>query len=174
VPHFEVGVPEGLATWAAWAAEGASWVLGGAEAAFCRGLLYNACRGCYVCIHKAWSVLGYRPRVGLDKGVKLSCQVYFHGVDMWGRETVADGCSNLRRGRVSDRRRGEDSESCRLCEGHVPPCQAAEQVHGLRRHHDDTTTRNYHCTGGAVIFRSTRSHPSSHQTTHIFSQLYHI
>jgi hypothetical protein len=174
VPRFEVGVPEGLAAWAAWAAEGASWVLGGAEAEFCRGLLSDACRDRYVCIHKARSVLGYRPRVGLDEGVRLSCQVCFCGVDMWGGETVADGCSNSRRGRVSGRRRGEDGESCRLCEGHVPPCKAAEQVHALRRHHDDTATRTSQSTGGAVIFHSTCSHPLSHQTTHIFSQLYHI
>ena len=74
VAPFEVPVPEGLAAWAAWAAEGVSWVVG-AEAGFYRGLLADACRDRYVCIHKARSVLGYRPRVPLDEGVRLSCQV---------------------------------------------------------------------------------------------------
>jgi sterol-4alpha-carboxylate 3-dehydrogenase (decarboxylating) len=74
VPPFEVPVPEGLAWWAACAAEGISWILG-ADAEFCRGLLSDACRDRYVSINKARGVLGYSPRVALDEGIRLSCQV---------------------------------------------------------------------------------------------------
>jgi sterol-4alpha-carboxylate 3-dehydrogenase (decarboxylating) len=74
VPPFEVHVPEALARWVACVTEGVAWLVG-ADAPFSRGLVSDACRVHYVDIRKARAVLGYRPRIPLDEGVRLSCQV---------------------------------------------------------------------------------------------------
>lgn len=68
VPKFQVRLPEGLAWWMGLAAECV-----GAEG-FCRGVVSEGCRERYVCIAKARRVLGYVPRVGLEEGVRRSCE----------------------------------------------------------------------------------------------------
>lgn len=73
-PPFEVPIPEGL-----------GWVLGliaevftrisGAPATLSRGSVMDACAMRYASGDKARRILGYRPRVGLEPGIKKSCQV---------------------------------------------------------------------------------------------------
>lgn len=89
VPPFEVGIPEGLAWWLGLGAEVFGWVVGG-EGNLSRGVVDDACRDRYVSIHKAMRVLGYRPKVSLDEGIRRSCE-WYKGV--LGRRSVkkADG-----------------------------------------------------------------------------------
>lgn len=75
VPRFEVSVPEGLAWWMGLGAEAFGWVTG-VEGSLSRGIVDDACRDRYVSIHKAMRILGYRPRVGLDEGIRRSCEWY--------------------------------------------------------------------------------------------------
>lgn len=74
VPGWEVRVPEGLAWWMGWGLEWVGWVTGN-EGALSRGMVSDGCRERYVSLAKARRVLGYRPRVGLDEGLRISCQV---------------------------------------------------------------------------------------------------
>jgi sterol-4alpha-carboxylate 3-dehydrogenase (decarboxylating) len=74
IPKFQVTVPEGLAWWMGYSAEWISW-LTGAEALLSRGIVSDGCRDRYVNISKARILLGYKPRVSLEEGLKISCQV---------------------------------------------------------------------------------------------------
>lgn len=73
-PKFEVTVPEGLAWWLGYASEWAGW-LTRSEGMLSRGVVYDGCRHRYVSIVKANTLLGYKPRVSLDEGLKISCKV---------------------------------------------------------------------------------------------------
>jgi sterol-4alpha-carboxylate 3-dehydrogenase (decarboxylating) len=75
IPPFEVKVPESLAWWMGFVAEAVGWVTG-METSLSRGVVDDACRDRYVSIHKAMRVLGYRPRVGLEEGIRKSCEWY--------------------------------------------------------------------------------------------------
>lgn len=55
--------------------EAVGWVVGG-EVDMCRGIVDDACRERYVCIHKARMVLGYKPRVSLEDGIRRACEWY--------------------------------------------------------------------------------------------------
>jgi sterol-4alpha-carboxylate 3-dehydrogenase (decarboxylating) len=81
-PSWQVTLPEGLAWWAGYAAEWASWITG-VDAGFSRGMVSDGCRERYVSIAKARSLLGYVPRVGLDEGIRRSCEVSLISV-CWG------------------------------------------------------------------------------------------
>jgi len=74
-PAVEVPIPEGLA-----------WVLGlmaevftrisGTPTTLSRGSVMDACAMRYASGDKARRILGYRPRIGLEAGLKRSCQDY--------------------------------------------------------------------------------------------------
>jgi sterol-4alpha-carboxylate 3-dehydrogenase (decarboxylating) len=74
VPKFSVGVPEGLAWWCGLGAEMMTWMTGN-EGVLSRGIVSDGCRDRYVSIKKAELLLGYKPRVGLEEGIRVSCQV---------------------------------------------------------------------------------------------------
>jgi sterol-4alpha-carboxylate 3-dehydrogenase (decarboxylating) len=75
VPPFEVQIPENMA-WALGAvAEVGAWVTG-SETALSRGVVDDACRQRYVSITKARAVLGYKPRVSLEEGIRRGCEWY--------------------------------------------------------------------------------------------------
>jgi sterol-4alpha-carboxylate 3-dehydrogenase (decarboxylating) len=74
VPGFEVRLPEPVAWWAGYCAEWVDWLMG-TEAVLSRGVVSDVCRDRYVSIAKAKLLLGYRPRVGLEEGLRISCQV---------------------------------------------------------------------------------------------------
>ena len=75
IPSFDIRIPERIAGWMGLGAELAGYVTG-MEASLSRGVVDDACRDRYVSIHKAMRVLGYRPKVGLDEGIKRSCEWY--------------------------------------------------------------------------------------------------
>ncbi len=80
-------MPEGVAWWLGCGAELVSWV-SGAESTLSRGIVDDACRDRYCCINKARRVLGYRPRVGLEEGIRRSCE-WYKGV-LGGRRVVKE------------------------------------------------------------------------------------
>lgn len=73
-PGMEIPIPEGL-----------GWVLGlfaeaftrasGQATTLCRGSVRDACAMRYASGDKARKILGYRPRIGLEAGLKRSCRV---------------------------------------------------------------------------------------------------
>ena len=96
VPRFEVRVPERLAWWMGWAAEWANW-LAGTDGVFCRGIVSDGCRDRYASIAKAGRILGYSPRVSLEEGLKISCQVSIHPGRQameWGMLTRKEGATD--------------------------------------------------------------------------------
>lgn len=74
VPSFQITVPEQLAWWMGVGAEWMGW-LTRTDTGFCRGLVSDGCRDRYVSISKARRVLGYKPKVGLAEGLRISCAV---------------------------------------------------------------------------------------------------
>jgi len=75
VPAFEVTVPERLAWGLAWGLEWVGWVTG-TEGLLSCGLVSDGCRVRYVNLDKARRILGYRARVGLEEGLRRSCEWY--------------------------------------------------------------------------------------------------
>jgi nucleoside-diphosphate-sugar epimerase len=103
VPAWQVRVSERLAWWMGVLAEVGSWVVG-VEPGLTRGMVRDGCRVRYVCNDKARRVLGYVPKVGLEEGVRRSCEVslcgvlVFLGLLMWSRRIE----KGLRGGRGSE------------------------------------------------------------------------
>lgn len=81
VPRFQVHVSEGLAWWMGLGAEWVTW-LTGTESAFSRGIVNDGCRERYVNLAKARRLLGYKPRVSLQDGLRISCQVCSPGCEV--------------------------------------------------------------------------------------------
>lgn len=75
VPKWEVKVPEGVAWGLGYMAEWVSWIAR-TEGYFCRGTVSDGSRTRYASIDKARRLLRYHPKVGLDEGVKRSCEAY--------------------------------------------------------------------------------------------------
>lgn len=75
VPRYQVTIPEGVAWWMGLGAECVEWATG-VESGLSRGIVDDACRDRYVSCHKAMRILRYRPRVGLDEGIRRSCEWY--------------------------------------------------------------------------------------------------
>ncbi|KAF1845564.1 C-3 sterol dehydrogenase/C-4 decarboxylase-like protein [Cucurbitaria berberidis CBS 394.84] len=76
VPKFQMRIPETLAWWMGYAAEWTSWLSGTEGVLLSRGMVSDGCRERYVSISKARQILGYKPRVSLEEGLKISCQHY--------------------------------------------------------------------------------------------------
>jgi sterol-4alpha-carboxylate 3-dehydrogenase (decarboxylating) len=74
-PRWQVTLPEGLAWGLGYVAEWGSWVAG-ADLGFSRGMVSDGCRERYVNIAKARRVLGYKPIVSLEEGVRRTCEAY--------------------------------------------------------------------------------------------------
>ncbi|KAJ5602060.1 hypothetical protein N7510_011594 [Penicillium lagena] len=74
IPPFEVRIPEGLAFLAGLACESATWVTGGTTT-LSRGSVRDACAVRYASGDKAKEILGYEARIGIEEGIRLSCEV---------------------------------------------------------------------------------------------------
>jgi sterol-4alpha-carboxylate 3-dehydrogenase (decarboxylating) len=74
VPSFQVWIPTSVAWFAGLLAEWATW-LTGTEATLSRGSVKDYTQTAYANLSKAREILGYKPRVSLSEGIKLSCQV---------------------------------------------------------------------------------------------------
>jgi sterol-4alpha-carboxylate 3-dehydrogenase (decarboxylating) len=59
----------------------------GSEGMLSRGIISDGCRDRYVSIAKAKMLLGYEPRVSLEEGIRISCQVSCVGEYGEGKET---------------------------------------------------------------------------------------
>jgi sterol-4alpha-carboxylate 3-dehydrogenase (decarboxylating) len=73
-PAWEIQIPEGLAWMLGLVAEVSTRVLG-TPATLSRGSVMDACAMRYASGDKARRILGYTPRVGLEAGLRRSCQV---------------------------------------------------------------------------------------------------
>ncbi len=78
-PPFEIHVPEQVAAFTGYVAEWSTW-LTGSTATLSRGSVRDACAVRYVDGAKARRVLGYSPRVALEEGLKLACEVCSHSL----------------------------------------------------------------------------------------------
>ncbi len=74
VPPFEVHIPEGLAYVVGLACELATWATG-TSTTLSRGSVRDACAMRYASGDKAKSILGYEARIGIEEGIRLSCEV---------------------------------------------------------------------------------------------------
>ncbi|KAJ9605114.1 hypothetical protein H2200_010504 [Cladophialophora chaetospira] len=73
-PRWEIRIPEGLG-WVLGLVAEAFTRLSGSPTTLSRGSVMDACAMRYASGQKAQRILGYRPRVGLEAGIKRSCQV---------------------------------------------------------------------------------------------------
>ncbi|KAI9724549.1 MAG: hypothetical protein M1812_000617 [Candelaria pacifica] len=73
-PRFEVRIPRQLAWGIGYIAEWATWV-SGTSSTLTRGSVKDACATRYSNGAKAERILGYKPRVGLVEGLRISCEV---------------------------------------------------------------------------------------------------
>lgn len=74
-PRFEIKIPERLATLAGCVAECATWISGGAST-LSRGSVRDACQAKYCSGANARKILDYKPRVGMEEGIRASCKEY--------------------------------------------------------------------------------------------------
>lgn len=74
VPWFTVRIPIVVAWFIGWLCEIITWVMG-TEATLSRGSVRDYTQTAYADISKARSVLGYKPRVSLADGIRISCKV---------------------------------------------------------------------------------------------------
>ncbi|KAM0796436.1 hypothetical protein BDR22DRAFT_526335 [Usnea florida] len=73
-PSFEVHIPVPLAAMAGYIAELATWATG-TPATLSRGSVFDACGTRYCSGEKARRILGYKPRVGIEEGIRIGCMV---------------------------------------------------------------------------------------------------
>lgn len=73
-PPFEVHIPAGLGRLAGYTAEWITW-LTGTPTTLSSGSVLDACSTRYCSGVKARKVLGYEPRVGIEEGIRISCEV---------------------------------------------------------------------------------------------------
>ncbi|KAJ5137681.1 uncharacterized protein N7443_010028 [Penicillium atrosanguineum] len=75
IPPFEIRIPEGLAYFAGLACEITSWVTG-STTTLSRGSVRDACAVRYASGDKAKAILGYEARIGIEEGLRQSCEEY--------------------------------------------------------------------------------------------------
>ena len=73
-PPFEAHIPRKMAFWAGCIAELVGW-LTRRPTTLSRGSVLDACSVRYCNLVKARTVLGYMPRLGIEEGIRISCEV---------------------------------------------------------------------------------------------------
>ncbi|KAL4804799.1 hypothetical protein BDV18DRAFT_27789 [Aspergillus unguis] len=73
-PRFEIHIPQNLAYYAGLVCETLTWATGQATT-LSRGSVKDACAVRYANGEKAKRILGYEARVGIEEGIRLSCEV---------------------------------------------------------------------------------------------------
>ena len=76
-PSFELYIPRSVAAFAGLIADWVSW-LSGTPTTLSRGSVQDACSTRYCNGAKAQRILGYVPKVGIEEGIKRSCEVSNH------------------------------------------------------------------------------------------------
>ena len=74
IPPFEIAIPVPLAWFAGLVAECFTWA-SGTTSTLSRGSVKDACSTRYASGIKAERILGYRPQIGIEEGLRLSCEV---------------------------------------------------------------------------------------------------
>lgn len=74
VPPFEIHIPESLASVLGFVSEWATWLMR-TPTTLSRGSVRDACSVRYASGDKARMILGYDARVGIEDGIRLSCEV---------------------------------------------------------------------------------------------------
>ena len=74
IPPFQIVIPLGLAWFAGLLAECFTWVFG-TTTTLSRGSVKDVCSTRYASGLKAERILGYRPQIGIEEGLRLSCEV---------------------------------------------------------------------------------------------------
>ncbi|PKY02517.1 NAD(P)-binding protein [Aspergillus campestris IBT 28561] len=74
-PPFEVHIPMFLLYLVGWLCEWLTWLFG-TSTTLSRGSVRDACSIRYASGEKARRILGYQARVGIDEGIRLSCEDY--------------------------------------------------------------------------------------------------
>ena len=74
-PPFQVHIPVMVAAFAGYLAECVTWITG-STTTLSRGSVFDACGTRYCDGKKARKLLGYKPRVGIEEGIAMSCRVY--------------------------------------------------------------------------------------------------
>lgn len=75
VPKYEIRIPLFLAFFVGWMMEAVTRIVGG-TATLSRGAVRDLNTNAYCDLEKARDVLGYEPRVGMEEGIRLSCEDY--------------------------------------------------------------------------------------------------
>jgi len=83
-PPFEVHIPERLGRLAGYAAEWITW-LAGTPTTLSSGSVIDACSTRYCSGVKARKILKYEPRVGIEEGIRISCEVGLPTYDIRNR-----------------------------------------------------------------------------------------
>ncbi len=73
-PSFELHIPVFLAVFAGYVAEYVTWFTG-TPATLRRGSVLDACATRYCSGEKARNIFGYRPKIGIEEGIRVSCEV---------------------------------------------------------------------------------------------------
>lgn len=85
IPRWEVTIPRNLAWMAGYLSEWVTWYAKLDAATLSRGSVKDATRTGYAKIDRAQQVLGYKPRVSLEEGIKRSCDELKQRLDKNGR-----------------------------------------------------------------------------------------
>lgn len=73
-PRFQIHIPESLAIFVGSLAEWTTWLMGSLTT-LSSGSVMDACWTRYCNGAKARKILGYKPRVGIEEGIRISCEV---------------------------------------------------------------------------------------------------
>ena len=74
VPPFEIHIPQDLAWFLGLVSEWLTWI-SGSPTTLSRGSVKDACSMRYASGEKARRILGYEARIGIEDGIRRSCQV---------------------------------------------------------------------------------------------------
>ncbi|OXV11333.1 hypothetical protein Egran_00906 [Elaphomyces granulatus] len=88
-PPFQVHVPIALAWLAGLISECLTWVTG-STTTLSRGSVKDACSVRYASGEKARRILGYEARVGIEEGIRLSCEDYARRLGVELRSTAGE------------------------------------------------------------------------------------
>lgn len=90
-PSYEVHIPVALAALVGYTAEVVTWVTG-TPTTLSRGSVLDACSTRYCSGEKARKLLGYKPRMGIEEGIRTSCIEYAQRLKLSGAKGQPAPC----------------------------------------------------------------------------------
>ena len=85
-PSYTFHIPVTIATFTGCVNEWVMWITGNSTT-LSRGSVLDACATRYCNGEKARRLLGYKPRMGIEEGIRLSCAVWIRGLFVEGADT---------------------------------------------------------------------------------------